>query len=115
MEIIPYVLGIAHAILEIIQHVSDFLKSQIYILTFIFFILQCFDWYSTVTIINRGGHEENPVMSFVFKYVKPTIAMGIKAVALIFVGYAIGCVYPLLLLLLIFVYVNVAKHNWKSL
>jgi hypothetical protein len=89
--------------------------SMIYLLSLTFFILQALDWYTTRTILKNGGYEQNPVMVFVFKYVNIDVAMGIKAILLTLVGYAIGLVYPLLLVILIVIYLFVVIHNWKSL
>jgi hypothetical protein len=88
---------------------------MIYLLTFIFFILQCLDWYTTRTILKQGGYEQNPVMAFVFKYVNVDVALAIKAVLLGFVGYFIGLALPILLVGLIIIYLAVVFHNWKSL
>ena len=88
---------------------------MIYILTLTFFILQLLDWYTTRTILKNGGYEQNPIMSFVFKYLDIDVAMCIKSVLLTLVGYAIGLVYPLLLVVLIFIYLAVVIHNGKSL
>jgi hypothetical protein len=88
---------------------------MIYIFTLTFFILQLLDWYSTRTILKQGGYEQNPEMAFVFKYVNVDVAMCIKSVLLTLLGYAIGLVYPLLLVVLIFIYLAVVFHNWKSL
>lgn len=116
---------------------------MIYLLTIIFGLLQLFDWYSTVTIINRGGYEQNPVMAFVFKYVKPKIAMGIKGILVTWLGYLLATIpivvkikeisidfliqytlelnidftipSPYLLIPLIAIYSWVAYHNGKSL
>jgi hypothetical protein len=88
---------------------------MIYILTTIFLLLQLFDWYSTRTILKAGGHEQNPIMAFVFKYVNVDVALAIKSVLLGVLGYYIGLVYPLALVGLIIVYLAVVFHNWKSL
>ena len=102
---------------------------MIYILSLTFFILQCLDWYTTRTILKNGGREQNPVMSFVFKYVNIDVAMGIKAILLSIGGYFIGITPliiqikeidftipdPLLLVVLIVIYLFVVIHNWKSL
>jgi hypothetical protein len=88
---------------------------MIYILTLTFFILQLLDWYTTRTILKQGGYEQNPVMAFVFKYVNVDVALAIKAILLGIVGYYIGLVLPILLVGLIFVYLAVVFHNWKSL
>jgi len=88
---------------------------MIYLLTFTFFILQCIDWYTTITILKGGGYEQNPVMAFAFRHVNPSLALGIKAVLLTVLGYFIGTIIPLLLILLIILYVWVAYHNGKSL
>jgi len=88
---------------------------MIYLLTFTFFILQCLDWYTTSTILKNGGYEQNPVMSFVFKYVNVNVALGLKSILLATIGYLIGLEYPLLLVVLILIYFVVIIHNWKSL
>jgi len=87
----------------------------IYILTFTFCILQLLDWYTTRTILKQGGYEQNPVMAFVFKYLNVDVALAIKSVLLGILGYYIGLEYPLLLVVLIFIYLAVIFHNWKSL
>jgi len=88
---------------------------MIYLLSLTFFILQCLDWYTTSTILKNGGYEQNPVMAFVFKYCDINVAMGVKAILLTLLGYAIGLVYPLLLIVLIVIYLVVVIHNGKSL
>ena len=88
---------------------------MIYILTLTFFILQLLDWYSTRTILKQGGYEQNPVMALVFKYINVDVALAIKAVLLGIVGYYIGLELPILLVGLIFIYLAVIFHNWKSL
>jgi len=88
---------------------------ELHLLSFTFFILQCLDWYTTSTILKNGGYEQNPVMVFVFKYVNINVAMGFKSILLTLLGYAIGLVYPLLLVVLIIIYLVVIIHNWKSL
>ena len=88
---------------------------MIYILTFTFCILQLLDWYTTRTILKQGGYEQNPVMAFVFKYLNVDVALAIKSVLLGILGYYIGLEYPILLVVLIFIYLAVIFHNWKSL
>jgi hypothetical protein len=88
---------------------------MIYLLTFTLFTLQLADWYSTRTILKNGGYEQNPVMSFVFKYVGVNVAMAIKGLLSTAIGYFIGLVYPLALVFLIVIYLWVVYHNWKSL
>jgi hypothetical protein len=88
---------------------------MIYLLTFTLFTLQLADWYSTRTILKAGGYEQNPVMSFVFKYVGVNVAMAVKGLLATAIGYFIGIVYPLLLVFLIVIYLWVVYHNWKSL
>jgi len=91
------------------------LINMIYILTLTFFILQLLDWYTTRTILKNGGYEQNPVMAFVFKYVNVDVALAIKSILLGVLGYYIGLEYPLLLVVLIFIYLAVVIHNGKSL
>ena len=88
---------------------------ELYILTGVMFILQCLDWYTTVTILKQGGYEQNPVMVFVFKYISPIIALGIKAFLVTGLSYFIGQIYPLALLAPIILYIWVVIHNGKSL
>jgi len=88
---------------------------MIYLLSLTFFILQCLDWYTTATILKQGGYEQNPVMSFAFKYLGVNIAMALKTILLSVVGYLIGLEYPLLLVVLILIYIAVVIHNGKSL
>jgi len=88
---------------------------MIYLLTFTFFILQCLDWYTTRTILKNGGYEQNPVMAFVFKYVNVDVALAIKGIITSVIGYFIGVIYPLVLVLLIVIYLAVVIHNGKSL
>jgi len=87
----------------------------IYILTLTFFILQLLDWYTTRTILKNGGYEQNPVMSFVFKYLNVDIALAIKSVLLGVLSYYIGLTIPILLVVLIIIYLAVVIHNGKSL
>jgi VIT1/CCC1 family predicted Fe2+/Mn2+ transporter len=88
---------------------------MIYLLTTTFFILQCIDWYTTVTILKGGGYEQNFVMAWVFKRANPSLVMGFKAVILTFLAYVVGVVYPLVVVLWIMYYVWAAYHNGKSL
>jgi type III secretory pathway component EscU len=88
---------------------------MIYILTLTFFILQLLDWYTTRTILKNGGYEQNPEMAFVFKYVNVDVALAIKAIITSVIGYFIGVIYPLMLVVLIIIYLAVVIHNGKSL
>jgi hypothetical protein len=88
---------------------------MIYLLTFTFFILQALDWYTTRTILKNGGYEQNPVMSFVFKYVDIDVALCIKMIALSIGGYFIGLTIPLCLVILVIIYLAVVIHNAKSI
>ena len=88
---------------------------MIYLLTFTFFILQLLDWYTTRTILKNGGYEQNPVMAFVFKYINFDVALAIKGIITSVIGYFIGVIYPLALILLIVIYLAVVIHNAKSI
>jgi len=90
---------------------------MIYILTLTFFILQLLDWYSTRTILNNGGKEQNPLMNFLFHLNKENvdIVMCIKALLSTLIGYFIGVAIPICLVILIVIYLFVVIHNWKSL
>jgi len=90
---------------------------MIYLLTFIFFILQCLDWYTTRTILKNGGREQNPLMNFLFNLNKENVdvIMCIKALVSTAVGYFIGLAIPLLLVILIIIYLVAVIHNAKSI
>jgi hypothetical protein len=88
---------------------------MIYLLTFTFFTLQLGDWYTTRTILKNGGREQNPVMAFVFKYINVDVALAIKGIITSVIGYFIGVIYPLALILLIVIYLAVVIHNAKSI
>jgi hypothetical protein len=88
---------------------------MIYILTLTLFILQCLDWYTTRTILNKGGCEQNPVIAFVFKYVDVDVTLAFKAILFTILGYFIGLEYTFLLVALIIFYTAVVIYNWKSL
>ena len=100
---------------------------MIYFLTFIFFILQCLDWYTTHTILKNGGYEQNPIMAYLFKRVGVDITLGIKVILVTYIGYVLACTSlvftalnleipsPILIIPPIILYLWVIKHNWKSL
>jgi len=115
----------------------------IYSLTFLFFILQCMDWYTTRTIIKNGGYEQNPVMVPLFKHFGVDVTMAIKTIVVSLIGYFLAITplpvkikeisidfliqftwvlnidfvipAPVLLIPVVAVYLWVVKHNLKSL
>jgi len=90
---------------------------MIYLLTITFFILQCLDWYTTRTILKQGGREQNPLINFLFNLNKENVdlVMCIKALVSTAIGYFIGLVLPICLVILIIIYLAVVIHNGKSL
>lgn len=88
---------------------------MIEILTAILFIQQLGDWYSTRTILNKGGVEQNPVMAKIFSVLGLDTALILKGLITTGVGYFVGTQFIYALVGLIVLYVWVLYHNWKSL
>lgn len=57
-----------------------------YILLAVLIILQLGDWYTTHTIISKGGKELNPVMVWAIGKVGQTAAFAIKGLLVIAIG-----------------------------
>jgi hypothetical protein len=115
----------------------------LYLLVFIFFVLQCLDWYTTHTIIKNGGYEQNPIMAWLFKKIGMDLTLGIKVILVTWIGYLLTMTplviqikeitidflihytldlnidftipTPTLIIPPIILYIWVVKHNWKSL
>ncbi len=63
---------------------------MIYILTILLLALQLLDWYTTRTILGRGGVELNPVMRRLFMEFDVDAILGIKALVVAAAGAWIG-------------------------
>ena len=88
---------------------------MIYLLTFILFLFQLADWYSTRTILAKGGYEQNPVMAFIFKHLGVDIGLGVKTILVTFLGFVAGNLLFPALVFIVLTYCFVLYHNWKSL
>lgn len=88
---------------------------MLYLLLIILFVEQLADWYSTRTILAKGGTEQNPVMAKLFAVLGVDVTLAIKTICTLAAGYYIGEQYIYGLILLILVYVWVLYHNWQSL
>jgi len=88
---------------------------ELYILTFALFLLQIADWYSTVTVLSKGGYEQNKIMAEFFKSIGINTTLAIKTALVTYLGLLIGQQYLLLLTVLVILYIFVIIHNWKSL
>lgn len=77
-------------------------------------ITQLLDWYSTRTILNKGGFEQNPVANKAMSIVGVDTYLFVKTVAVTAVGWYISP-YPWALALLVAFYMYVIVHNWKSM
>ena len=84
-------------------------------LTAILFALQLLDWWSTRTIINKGGYEQNPVMKKLFGEFGMDITLGMKTIVVTGLGYFAGEQEPIALALIVGIYLTVIVHNWKSI
>jgi hypothetical protein len=75
--------------------------------------LQIADWYTTVTILDGGGRELNPVMRKLMEWLGTEPALAIKGVLVIVCG-AFLLPYPAALVLLVAVYAGVVAWNvWQ--
>lgn len=76
--------------------------------------LQVADWYTTVTILEQGGRELNPVVKRLMD------ALGVNAALFIKSGIAMGCGlvllnYPPWIILLVAIYAGVVGWNLTQL
>lgn len=89
--------------------------TYVYVLVAILFLEQLGDWYSTRTILNKGGVEQNAIMATVFKLIGVDTALAIKTIVVPILGYVVGIQSIYVLIGLVLLYVWVLYHNWKSL
>ena len=78
-------------------------------------VLQLGDWYSTRTILNRGGREQNPVAKKLMDLLSMDGFLFVKTVGVTAIGYWVGSQMWFALVGIILFYVFVLMHNWKSL
>jgi hypothetical protein len=86
-----------------------------YFCSFLTFLLQLADWYSTYIVIKKGGYEQNPIMAEFFKRLGINTTLAIKTAMVTYLGLLIGQLNLLILLGLVIFYIFVIIHNWKSL
>ena len=77
-------------------------------------VTQALDWYSTRTILAKGGIEQNPIARQGMEVFGIDGFLGIKAVAVTAIGWFL-VPHPWILGLLVLFYVGVIAHNWRSL
>ena len=77
--------------------------------------LQLLDWFSTRTILNRGGIEQNPVAKKLMALLTMDGFLGTKAFAVTVLGYIAGLQYLHLLFGIVVIYIAVVAHNWRSM
>ena len=63
---------------------------MIYLLTIILFITQLGDWWTTHTILERGGYEVNPIMKKLFDVFGVDITFCIKGMIVTQLGFYLG-------------------------
>ena len=88
---------------------------ELYILTAILFLTQLGDWYSTRTILSKGGVELNPVAKRLMDVFGMDGFLSAKTVVVTALGYYVGSQQWWLLVGLIVFYVFVVIYNWRSM
>ena len=73
------------------------------------------DWYSTRTILARGGRELNPLMRRAMELAGTDAALGGKTVLVSLLGWWIGTQLEFLLAGLVVYYVFILIYNWHSM
>ena len=91
------------------------MNSSVLILALVLAITQLLDWYTTRTILNKGGYEQNPVMAKMFALLGVDAALVVKGILVVALGWFIGQQSIIVLQCLIILYVTVIIHNWKSM
>lgn len=84
-------------------------------LTIVLAILQALDYYTTTTILGRGGVELNPIMKGLMDKlgVKPTLI--VKGIIVTAAGYFLGEQQIAGLIAMVVVYIGIIAFNWKSM
>lgn len=89
---------------------------HIVLLTVALAVTQILDWHTTRTILRKpGGHEQNPVMAKLMAALGMDPALILKGIAVTAIGYYVGTVELLFLIVLVLIYVAVLAHNWRSM
>lgn len=84
--------------------------------TFLLFILQLGDWYTTRTILNKGGKELNPVARKGIELLGMDTFLGLKVIFVTLLGFIGGYLTtPLAGGLLVVLYAYVVWHNYKNM
>lgn len=78
-------------------------------------LLQVADWYSTRTILAKGGREQNPIARLGMEYFGVDGFLVLKGIFVVLVGAWIGFSSLLMLGLVVVAYAAVIRHNWKSM
>lgn len=89
--------------------------SYLILLTVALAVTQLLDWYSTRTIINRGGRERNWVMAALFDEFGMDEVLCVKAVAVTAVGCWLGAQLIEVLAALVVFYIGILIYNWRSM
>ena len=88
---------------------------ELYILTGILFLTQLGDWYSTRTILNKGGIEQNPIAKRLMEIFTMDGFLFVKTVGVTAIGYWVGSQMWFALVGIIVFYCFILMHNWKSM
>ena len=83
-------------------------------LTLAAFALQLYDWYSTRTILSKGGVELNPVAKFCMKLVGMDVYLAVKAVVVTALTFYLGSQVIWAAVAIVAIYVGVAIFNSRS-
>jgi hypothetical protein len=77
-------------------------------------VLQIADWYTTISILERGGKELNPVMRKAMEIFGEEPALAIKGIIVMLCGFFL-MQHVFWLVILVMVYVFVVAWNTKEL
>ena len=77
--------------------------------------LQVADFVTTRIVLDRGGHEQNPVAAFLMEILTVNGFLGIKSVVVTVIGYYVGQETIFMLIAIIAVYLSVIHHNMLSI
>jgi len=83
------------------------------LLLIVLFVLQLLDAYTTSKALKIGGKEANPVMAKLFDKLGAPLALILKTVLMMFVGYKAGQSGLVWLWMIIVMYVAVVGWNFK--
>ena len=78
-------------------------------------ITQALDYYTTKTILDSGGVEQNPVMAKLFSKFKKENVLVVKGILVTATGYYLGTVFIEALFAVTVLYVLIIIHNYKAL